>query len=118
MGKETMYEKAIAGMVFKRKEEIMKVTLYYNQYCQGGAVESELWQLRDGNKIDTVYGSVEALRSVEIELPEGYSIGKDFAGDEKIYFNDYEVQIGGNYNKIYAINGVYDFPHTLWTAKG
>ena len=95
----------------------MKATFYYNQYSEGGAVKSEEWDLRDGNKMNAVYGAVERLKKVEIELPEGYSIGKDFAGDEQLYFNDYQVTIRGDYNKIYVFNGVYDFPHTLWKEK-
>ncbi len=95
----------------------MKVKLYYNQYSQGGAVEGESWDLRDGNKMNTVYGAVERLKEVEIELPEGYSVGKDFAGDEHLYFNDYLVKLQGDRNKIYVFNGVYDFPHTLWKEK-
>ena len=95
----------------------MIVKLYYNQYSQGGAVEGEEWDLRDGNKMNAVYGAVERLKEVEIELPEGYSVGKDFAGDEQLYFNDYLVKLQGDRNKIYVFNGVYDFPHTLWKEK-
>ena len=91
----------------------MKATFYYNQYSQGGSVEGEAWELRDGNKMNAVYGAVERLKKAEIELPEGYSIGKDFAGDEQLYFNDYQVTIRGDRNKIHIYNGECDHKFIL-----
>lgn len=77
----------------------MNATLYFNQRTNGGTVLWEKWELVKGDDIKVVYGDYYSLKEREVIIPEGYSIGKDFAGETKLYdADDLEVRINGDYH--------------------
>ena len=77
----------------------MNATLYLNQRTDGGAVLWEKWELVRGNDIKVTYGAYYSLKEKEVILPEGFSIGKNCAGETKLYDeNGKEVVIMGDYH--------------------
>lgn len=67
----------------------MTVTLFYNQYANGGAIDREGWEAFDADNEVMTYGSCYSLRTAEVDLPDGWQIadvcGKPAIVDETGY---------------------------------
>ena len=90
----------------------MKITMYYNQRAEGGKAVSEGWSLFAG-KGNGVYGSHYPLDQKEIELPEGWTIGKTICGETAIFDKEgIYVDILGNRDSLVLLDGkgkIYKF---------
>ncbi|MGN0657533.1 MAG: hypothetical protein ACI4KR_12170 [Ruminiclostridium sp.] len=78
----------------------MTVTLYYNQRTSGGSVDWERWEATNPEAQTVTYGDYYSLKSKDFILPEGFSVGIDQYGNDRI-FNDkgYAVDICGSYEE-------------------
>lgn len=90
----------------------MKTKLFYNQRTQGGAVEWEAWQPTNIEDENFVYGSGCCLKSVEIEIPDNWKVGKDEIGNTQVYdSNGYIITFKGDIDgNIYALTSESQFP--------
>lgn len=77
----------------------MKITLYYNQYSNAGAVYSERWEL-DPAESNTFY-CAETLRTHETTIPDDWTIG-ELPGHVTAIFNEHDnmVFVDGDYKSI------------------
>ena len=83
----------------------MKAKLYYIQAAEGTDVKWETWTAQEPYKNERI--TLDALKTCEVELPQGWSIGRTADGTRSIFdTNDMAVIIKGDYNdKIYALCG-------------
>lgn len=83
----------------------MKITMYYNQSAEGGAVVGEGWSLFAGSG-NGVYGSRYPMNKKEIELPEGWTIDKTIYGETAIFDkNNIYVDILGDEDSLVLLDG-------------
>ena len=60
------------------------VTLYWNQYTNGGAVDHECWQAFNADRLNPTYGSCYSLCEAKVEVPDNWSIS-DITGQPDLY---------------------------------
>lgn len=83
----------------------MKAELYYIQSLENGAVAWEAWTAAE--PVSNQYVNQDVLKTREVELPEGWSVGYTPNGVRGIFDNNNRaVKIKGGYNSaIYALSG-------------
>lgn len=92
-----------------------KITLFYNQRTEGGAVNWEKWQASNIEDKSFTYGSGECLKSVDVEIPDEWEVKKDMFEQKQIYdANGYAVELSGKYDgEIYASTSEKRYPIKL-----
>jgi hypothetical protein len=83
--KENKQPRSHPGCTSRKDEIIMKINLFWNQYYNGGAVVRELWQLGDDSNYHNDFGGCETLERVTVDLPSGWTVADDFAGDPALF---------------------------------
>lgn len=97
----------------------MKIELYYNQFSSGGAVDYEKWSVLKDEEINMTYGSVQTLRTAEIEIPDNWTIDKDL----DVIYNEEGTSImfqeltKNDWNKIQIATEEYPYYKTIWKYK-
>lgn len=83
----------------------MKTTLNYIQAVEGSSISWEGWTAQEPYSNQWI--SLDVLKTQEVELPEGWSVGRTADGTRHIFDNDgMAVIIKGGYNSaIYALSG-------------
>lgn len=79
----------------------MIIKVYWNQYSNGGSVVREGWECFDANNETMAYGSCESLTSVDVELPDGFKLGRSFADYPVITDSKgYILKLTGTYSPV------------------
>jgi hypothetical protein len=86
----------------------MKITLFYNQYTNGGAVDHECWETFDASEREIEYGSCYSLCRAEIDAPEGWHVAEVCGKSELVDETGHVVIIDNKRSdteKIYVCDG-------------
>lgn len=95
----------------------MKVTLNYIQAVEGSTVTWEGWTAQEPYRNNVI--TLDVLKTRDVELPEGWTVGRTADGTRSIFDNnDKVVIIKGGYNSaIYALSGESEEKIYLRKAK-
>lgn len=92
----------------------MIIKIFWNQYSNGGSIIREGWDILDGNNETMAHGSCESLMSVDVELPDGYKLGKNFDDHPVITDSDgYILKLTGTYSPLKVMLFTSDSPYPI-----